>query len=140
MNNNSDIYSHKILTRGTLYDYSTVPTNRKHISKFIETRNYKHGQDMYNISPDRTDGLNFMFTQYQKTNHLHSNDNVIGDRVFNSCIYANSEEGNVGCDSSNQKLFGDYIKKNQKCNYSILKSTDADIDEKKFGNMFYKSL
>jgi hypothetical protein len=133
-----DVYSQKILTRGTLYDYSSVPADRKNISKFIETKHYKHKHNMYNISPDGTDGLNFMFTKYQKTNHLHSNVNVVGDRVFNSCIYANSEEGDVGCDSSNQKLFSDYIKKNQKDNYSILKFADANMDDKKFGNMFYK--
>jgi hypothetical protein len=112
--NNNDIYSHKILTRGTLYDYSSVPVDRKNINKFIETKNHKHKQDMYNISPDGTDGLNFMFTKYQKTNHLHSNVNVISNRIFNSCIYANSEEGDIGCDSSNQLLFSDYIKKKSK--------------------------
>ena len=138
-NDNIDIYSHKILTRRTLNGYSSVPIDRKNISKFIETRNHKYKEDMYNITPDGIDGLNFMFTKYQKTNHLHSNVSVVGDRIFNSCIYANSEEGDLGCNDDNKKLFSNYIIKNQKLNHSVLKSADNDIDDKKFGNMFYNS-
>jgi hypothetical protein len=142
MNNDemNDIYSQKILTRNTLYNYSSVPHTRENIKKFIDTRQFRHKENMYNISPPPTDNtysINFTFTKFQKENHLHNNTPAVANRIFNSCIYANSEEGELGCNDTNAKLFSNYIEKNQKVNYSVLKSADADIDEQKFGNMFY---
>lgn len=138
-NTKDDIYSKKILNRNTLYGYSSIPHYRKNIDNYITTRNYYHKQDMYNISFDENKGSHFNFTKYQKTNHLHNNNYNVANRIFNSCIYTNSEEGKIGCINENKLLFQDYINKNQKYNFNILKSTDNDIDDKKFGNMFYNN-
>jgi hypothetical protein len=138
-NNNSkyiDIYEQKILNRNILNGYSCVPHTRKDASAYLSTRDYLHKKNMYDINLDNT-CTNYSYFPYQKGLDLHSTNETMSDRTFNSCVYTHTENGRINCTNENKYLISKYFKQNQKINYAILKSCDADLDDTKFGNMFH---
>lgn len=112
MNNTFDIYEQNIIT--PRYNYNISKT------KFdLSTSRYINTKRLYPYIEH-----NFNYTLFQKENKLHKTKDI----SFNSCVYANSKFGTIGCLQESYDLYKNYFIKNKNINKNIIKCLNNDIN------------
>lgn len=131
--NNFDMMTKKYLESKRNYNFHIpyIPSNTI-ANNTIPNNNIAYIYDKVGQYPFNSDGLNTTHNLFQKENKLHD----ARDRVFNSCVYTNTESGNIGCSNMSNDLNKEYFIKNQKMHKNVINYLNKDT--RFIGNNFNK--